>query len=569
MESKSTYNEMKDMREERQSINDLNEYCYEVSSEEEIPFYIAGIFNIRENEYEKGLDFMMEDRDFAILYHVFLTLLQYVQSHGIPSFTFLLEENYVDRVYRDSYYFFFSGKHFSYNRFCKRVFLFARTLDESLLDFTAEELQKHFVGSIVIRPISGRAVGRTLLDPKYFLGDSPVYARWATYSVIVSGKKISVHAFPYSMQDGETTACAEITILNLLDYFSRSYPEYHYLLPSDINRIAQENGYERSLPTHGLKYEVVSKAFCESGFYPRLYSLGEMPTDKLRRILYYYIESGIPLALGVAMESNNKHSVIVIGHGKVNADSQNFNQCYACYDKKSQNTLWVYDASDIIDELCIMDDSQIPYKLMECKINDSNRLLLGDYVIETVVVPLYKKMYLEASDASEIFKVILASQEFGFPKSELNCTEAGDGNASVREEECLGTKEKPLVVRIFMTSSRGLRKCRDEQFSDGNEEVRSWYRTTVFPKFIWVCELSVADKYKKEVIGEIILDATSSADAYADSLIIAHYPRRIFCNLPQDIQELGDKDDGNMHEISKWQPFRPYDSNLYLVSDGE
>lgn len=314
---------------------------------------------------------------------------------------------------------------------------------------------------------------------------------------------------------------------------------------------------------------MVSKAFCESGFYPRLYSLGKMPTDKLRRILYYYIESGIPLALGVAMEPNNKHSVIVIGHGRVKAGSQNFRQCYACYDKKSQNTLWVCDASDIIDELCIMDDSQIPYKLMECKINESKRLILGDYIVETVVVPLYKKMYLEASDASEIFKVILASQEYGFPKLGLKGYEADDGGVLTREEDCLGTKENPLVTRIFMTSSRSLRKCRDKQFSDGNEEVRSWYRTTVFPRFVWVCELSIVDKYIKEVIGEVILDATSSADAYTDSLIIAHYPRCIFCKLPQDIQELGDEEDGNIHEISKWHPFQPYDSNLYSVSDDE
>lgn len=566
MESKNTYNEMKDI----QSINDLNEYCYEVSSDADIPFYIAGILNIQENEYEKGLDFMMKDRDFAILYQVFVALFKYVQEHGSSSFVFLIEENYVDKVYRDSYYFFFSGKHFSYNRFCKRVFLFAHAFDESLLDFTAMDLQEKFVGSIVIRPIPGRAVGRTLLDPKYFLGDNLAYVRWAAYSVMVSGKKLSICAFPYSMQDGETTACAEITILNLLDYFSQSYPEYHYLLPSDINRIAQENGYERSLPTHGLKYEVVSKAFCESGFYPRLYSSGEMPTDKLRRILYYYIESGIPLALGVTMETNNKHSVIVIGHGKVNVDRQNFNQCYDCYDKKSQNILWVYDSSDNINELCVMDDSQIPYKLMECRINDSKRLLLGNYVIETVVVPLYKKMYLEASDASEIFKVILASQEFGFPKSEFKHKEACEGiNISAKDGTCLGTKDNPLVVRIFMTSSRSLRKCRDEQFSKGNEEVRSWYRTTVFPKFIWVCELSVVDKYKEEVIGEIILDATSSADAYADSLIIAHYPWSIFCKLPQDIQKLEDQDDSNMHEIREWKPFQPYDSNLYLVSDNE
>lgn len=499
---------------------------------------------------------MKEDKSFTILFDIFSKLFDYLESHDIPAFTFMQEENYVDRVYRDSYYFYYSGKHFCYDRFCKRIFLFANSFDKPLLDLSPAELEKDFVGSIVIRPIPGRAIGRTLLNPKYFVGSMPCFIRRANYNMTAFGKRISVNAFPYSMQDGETTTCAEITILNLLDYYSRSYSEYHYLLPSDINRIARENGYERSLPTHGLKYEMISKAFCESGFYPRLYSSEKMPKDKFRRILYYYVESGIPLSLGVTTGSQNKHSIVVIGHGKVNVENQRLKQnVYASYDKKSNNTVWICDAADIIDEFCIMDDTQMPYILSECRLHNKNQLRLGSYAIETMMVPLYKKMYLEASDASEIFKVIIASQEYGFNSSDAKYIENGLS---------LGTKSNPLAVRIFMTSSRSLRKCRDEQFANGNEEVRSWYSTTVFPKFVWVCELSTVDMYSKKVIGEIILDATSSADAYADSLIIAHYPKRIFCRLPQDARknEIG-FDTEEIHEVKQWQPFLPYDSNLY------
>ena len=43
--------------------------------------------------------------------------------------------------------------------------------------------------------------------------------------------------------------------------------------------------------------------------------------------------------------------------------------------------------------------------------------------------------------------------------------------------------------------------------------------------------------YSNKVIGEIVLDATSSADVYADSLIIAYYPKCIFCRLPQDARK--------------------------------
>ena len=556
METRDTYSVSEEIQVDEQLVDTLNDSFYVVSSRDEISFYAAGILDISETVYDKGIDFLKEDKSFAILFDIFSMLFTYIESHDIQAFTFMQEENYVDRVYRDSYYFYFSGKHFCYDRFCKRIFLFANIFNKPLLDLTSAELEKDFVGSIVIRPISGRAIGRTLLNPKYFMGSEQCFIRKANYNMTAFGKRVSVNAFPYSMQDGETTTCAEITILNLLDYFSRSYSEYHYLLPSDINRIARENGYERSLPTHGLKYEMISKAFCESGFYPRLYSSEKMPKDKFRRILYYYVESGIPLSLGVTTGTQNKHSIIVIGHGKVNVENQRLKQnIYASYDKKSNNIVWICDAADIVDEFCMMDDTQMPYMLTECRLHNQNQLRIGNYTIETMMVPLYKKMYLEASDASEIFKVIIASQEYGLNNSDIEYIE---------NEMPLGTKNNPLAVRIFMTSSRSLRKCRDEQFANGNEEVRSWYSTTVFPKFVWVCELSTVDMYSKKVIGEIILDATSSADAYADSLIIAHYPKRIFCRLPQDAQRNEISfDTDEIHEVKQWQPFLPYDSNLY------
>lgn len=557
MKDRNTNNEIDELQDEQ--INDnLNESFFVVSSEDEIPFYVAGILDISDTIFDKGVDFLKEDRSFAILSDVFFSMFSYVKSHNCSAFTFMLEENYVDMVYRDSYYFYFSGKHFCYDRFCKRIFIFANTFQKPLLDLTAVELEKDFVGSIVIRPIPGRAVGRTLLNPKYFVKGKQCFIRTARYNMMAFGKQVSVRAFPYSMQDAETTTCAEITILNLMDYFSRSYPEYHYLLPSDINRIAEENGYERSLPTHGLKYEMISKAFCESGFYPRLYLAEKMPKDKFRRILYYYIESGIPLSIGVTTGMQNRHSIVVIGHGEINLEQERLrHNIYGCYDKKSNNIVWVCDAVDVVENFCVMDDLKMPYMMSACTLSEQNRLKLGDYSVETMVVPLYKKMYLEASDASEIFKVIIASQEYGLNCADLKCVEGGDS---------LGSQENPLAVRIFMASSRSLRRCRDEQFANGNEEARSWYRTTVFPRFVWVCELSTVDMYSKKVIGEIILDATSSADAFADSLIIAFYPKSIFCRLPQDVK-IGDfeSDVDTIHKIEKWQPFFPYDSNLYPI----
>lgn len=90
--------------------------------------------------------------------------------------------------------------------------------------------------------------------------------RLAKYVVTVFGKQLEVWAFPYGMQDGETTSCAEVTILNLLDYYSQSYPEYHYLLPSEISHLVEKSSFERRMPTTGLSYELISKVFAKQDF---------------------------------------------------------------------------------------------------------------------------------------------------------------------------------------------------------------------------------------------------------------------------------------------------------------
>lgn len=131
----------------------------------------------------------------------------------------------------------------------------------------------------------------------------------------------------------------------------------------------------------------------------------------------------------------------------------------------------------------------------------------------------------------------------------------------VNKEACsFGTREAPLIIRLFMASSRTFRRKRDEQFRKENCEVRDLYNITIFPKFVWVCELSIRELYEKEqVLGEIIIDATSSADAKMDSFIIIHYPNVICRRMPEDFTEVKDS---VFEGIENWHPFEAFQGNL-------
>lgn len=435
---------------------------YEVLSQEDVVLSAAAILDMSETEYKLGAEILCRnDTSFKILYTLFTLLLAYTKT----GFTYVVEEDYVDRVYRDSYYFYYSGKNFSYCRYCKRILLFAQLYENPIFDLDSEELSGHYVGNLVIRPIKNK-IGRSYLNPRFFLNQHTCYLRLTKYNVTAFGKRLYVNAFPYSIQDGETTTCAEITILNLLDYYSKTYAEYHYLLPSEIHKISLSTGFQRSLPSHGLQYETITKIFCETGFWPRLYNSQKMKSEKMRRMLYYYVESGIPLSLGIDVGAESNHSVVVIGHGKTNQDTEYMkSNLHSAYNSKDRKTVWLFDTADSVESFCIMDDNDVPYSMRKCYVKNeegnigqenvkvnakAGALMLDDTEILQMMVPLYKKMYLEAGDAGDIFKTILASSDLGI------CT----ADCWSKEMEAIGTKENPIVVRIFMASARGFSKKR-------------------------------------------------------------------------------------------------------------
>lgn len=496
------------------------------------------------------------------------TLSKIIKNTKTKTITLVLEPYYVDRVYRDSYYFYYSGKHFSYNRFCKRICVFDGEIQLDFFSCTSEYLSERFIGSIVIRPIPNYSIGRTLLNPRYIISDDSCKNRLAHYVITVYGKRLKIDAFPYSMQDGETTSCAETTILNLLDYYSCSYPEYSYLLPSQINAIAEKNSYQRRMPTSGISYEVISKIFCDAGFYPRLYSSSQMSKTKLKKILYYYIESGIPVALGLKINNQNRHSVICIGH------STNYNNIgteLACtYNNTTETALWTCDLSETVNKYCIMDDNKPPYSLCKCyedtnKYNNrSSSLKLENFEIECMMVPLYKRMILEATDAYDICMTILTHHKAGIKSEQLKniLKDINSCTKNMLNIENIGTIDEPLLIHLFMASSKTFRKNRDKQFNKNNNiEVRNLYNITMFPKFIWVCELSTVSLIKNNLIfGEIIIDATSAADSKANSSIIIHYPHAIARRTPIYNQK---QNDIVFNKIINWNFINTFNDNLF------
>lgn len=523
-------------------INESQEVVI-INSKDELITFLMDILEIR-NDIESE-DVLYNDNSFNIL---FLLLKK------IKVLTIAIEKKYVDRTYRDSYYMHFSCKHEEYSRYCKRIFIFNGNMFENITtqkfsQLDVNKLQKEFVGTIVIRPLRQGKIGRSLINPYFIFGEKEIYLRYATYSATIYGMKFRIKAFPFSMQDGETTTCAEITILNLMDYFSNKYSEYKSILPSEIAEIVCKNDFERTLPARGLKYSTITKVFSEVGFYPRLYSkevFGDM--SQFKRVMHYYIESGIPVALGAKVDEKTKHSIVCIGHGKINYKDIG-KKIYAVYDKMMGNYIWLVDSADLCNNYIIMDDGHVPYENSEwktensCNIYKAEKCMLGHYEPDMLMVPLYKRMFLEAQDAYDICTSILANNEFGIQQYNPE----------------IGTKENPVIIRLFMCSSRNFKQRRIANFSPKNNEVRERYSVLRLPRFVWVCEIYDNAGYNEgKAKGEIVVDATSSPYEGTKSVLLFHYPYHILL-CQKNIEGVDEK----FEQVHCWETFAGYDHNLF------
>lgn len=246
-----------------------------------------------------ALNSIIEDEDLHYGTHEehsdYKRLLSILQSFPKP-YTIVQEPYHIDKTYRSTYYMYFSNQHFDTRRYSKRLSFFkgvlnyrdffAQDSDEADNKKITEKLQQCFIGATVINPLVTGAIGRTLINPKYLIemDKRPCYVRLSDFKLHIMGRKVWVRAFPFREQDQETMRCAEITLLNLMEYYSNTYSDYKMVVPEDIITNEQIHQHERVLPSRGMSYPVLTKLLSEFGFSPRLYNLEAMDSYKLSNI---------------------------------------------------------------------------------------------------------------------------------------------------------------------------------------------------------------------------------------------------------------------------------------------
>lgn len=445
---------------------------------------------LKKNNYIHEVKNVYEEK-FKILGKNIEDTLNKINTVSVDDFGVFFEYPYVEKQYRDTYYNYLSTKHQEYNRNTIRLSFFKGEIcrDDFRKKDLINELNDKFLGYITLRPSADRIIGRSVLSPHFLKANNFVCSQ-AKFNVLINGVKLDIVGFPFCSQDGEVLSCAETTILNLLEYFGTKYPEYKPVLPSVIIRKLSQRAFERQIPTAGLNTEDISFVLKELGFGTKVY-YRKSYKKSFRKFFNSYVDSGIPFI--AALENENiGHAILVIGREA--EYRRNFKEVVAGL---LDGPL---DFSEGITKYVVMDDNTFPYRLVpfESPTFDYDDKDFENCNIESIVVPLYSKIYVDVELASERIKLILKEKRF-FKSNKVSFT------------------------RTFLASSRSFKGeiCSNELL---DSDVKEFVINKHMPKFIWICELfnskGAIDNGRPS--GIIVVDATEPNVEKNHILLIAY-----------------------------------------------
>jgi hypothetical protein len=340
-----------------------------------------------------------------------------------------------------------------------------------------------YLGFITIRPVRSSPVAASILRPlpnqNYLLSSDK-------FDIHLAGKTFTVQGTPFMQQDNAVGACAQASIWMALRTLRKKEGNSAFD-PAQITSAATRFLVRgRTLPNReGLLVEQMIEVIRFAGYSPHLMQFGIGHGNNLsaielleaKRKIYSYVESGIPVVLGVYPNSNEGHAIVLIGHKW----SEN-NTPQPC----SRSRGVIYNAADWVTSFIAHNDNSGPYMDLH---DDSN----GHYCLNQLVfaIPLLPSdVFLSGEEAVEVARTLFLSI-FNSEKTSIN----------------------KLVFRTYLIERHQFREWVTGN-NNINQSVKRYYRLKILPKRIWVTEINLLDQFNKILngessrVGEILIDPT-------------------------------------------------------------
>ena len=458
----------------------------------------------------------------------------------LGAMSYVCEEPYIDRDYSADYLHFYARTFRTHDRHCKRIHFFSEDVTSILrqtrstvhLSRFREIARTSYCGFCVVRPLPTAPIGRTVLQAR-LRGRQDMEATVtcpAGFNANLFGVDMEVTGVAYLQQDSRVGACAQVSIWTGMRHMHARHG-YDWVSVADITKLATPTAPEEaaSLPAGSdfLTAERMLRAIDEAGYQPLCFH-----PPHIARAILPYVESGIPVILGLNIGGKIGHTVTVIGR---------------VFAKQDQPTA---TAIDYIPAYIVHDDQGGPYMYLPLK--DSSKFphpFAKDTIEHTTSEGTIE---LSASDPAATFAVALMSPRV-FSTAVAAEVSASDrikeimldlpgirqilenndlsANDRLLNELQLAFKSGHIVLRTYLTSAAGYR--RHLTGGTAGDELKHALLELHLPHFTWITEIATIDSFNhssaglRRIYGHTIIDATSTGKG-RDGLLALHLPGLLF-----------------------------------------
>ena len=350
------------------------------------------------------------------------------------------------------------------------------------------------------------------------------------------GTRLQVTGTSFLQQDTRVGACAQVAIWAAMRHMHARY-NYNWVSVADITRFARPSSVTEavSLPNASdrLSSDAMVRAIAEAGYQP----LCLFPPDIGEAILPY-VESGIPVILGLNIGGSVGHAVTVIGRVLAKQESP------------------TNRAIDYIPAFIVHDDQSGPYMLLPADKHASATYSFGDDTIKRdlhsapielnvrchavlAIALMPTRVFSTAARAehnarSQINEILKGLPDARRTLAKLNMPINEILMDELQEAHSAGN----IVLRTYLTSAAGYRRHLAQ--GSASDDLKDALLDIHLPHFTWITEISTVDSYNqfspglRRIYGHTVLDATSTPER-GDGLLVVHIPSLLITSDPNGL----------------------------------
>lgn len=412
--------------------------------------------------------------------------------------TIVRQHDVQDPDFSAEYYAYYSRMFGKIDKYCHRFHFFSNSISpgEDVLDFIdrSSELDDNYLGFVTIRPVRSSPVAATILRS---LPDQHFLLSRDKFDVHLAGKRFSVSGTPFMQQDNAVGACAQASIWMALRTMRKKEGNSAFD-PAQITGAATRFLVRgRTLPNReGLGADQMIEAIRFAGYSPHIMQfitesmLEGVELYHAKRKIYTYVESEIPVVLGVFPSPITGHAIVLIGH---NWDENNYPLHFL-----DLNGLKIYHASEWVTNFIAHNDNTGPYITLSETGTENYRLEQVRFAIPL----LPSDVFMSGEEAEEVALSLLRN----IFKTDNQETSPGAIHPQIKFKD-------GLVYRTYLVERHKFREWVTKN-TDIHAEVKKYYRLKTLPKRIWVTEINLisqfngASKGGLSRVGELIIDPT-------------------------------------------------------------